>query len=98
MANNTHKQMSRLNPDYAVRNIAGENLIVQHGRQVGDTTRVIAFNDSSLMLWNAMSGRDFTLDDVVSCLMENYEVDLPTAARDAAQWIETLRANRLIID
>lgn len=88
----------KLNSGYAVRTIAGESIIVRHGGKVGDTTYVIALNETSLMLWNAMKGRDFSLDDVVSQLTSTYEVDEATASRDAAQWIETLRANGLLLD
>lgn len=84
--------------EYKVRSIAGENVVIMQGRYGSDVTRVISLNDTSLLLWNELQGVDFDLDRVVAILVENYDVDEATAAKDAEAWCEKLRECSLLVD
>lgn len=81
--------------EYKVREIAGENVIIKHGRFGVDMTRVIALNASSLLLWNKLQGRDFEVEDVAQILVDNYEIDQHTALADAAKWMERVQESGL---
>ncbi|MCQ2212074.1 MAG: PqqD family protein [Bacteroidaceae bacterium] len=76
---------------FEVRTICGENIIIAHGKENINFTKVITLNESALDIWNAMSGKTFTLDDAVKVLTDNYEVDEATARQDAEsllkEWI-----------
>lgn len=87
----------KINDFYKVRNVVGENLILIQGKNNGDMTRVVAFNDSALLMWDSLIGKDFTLDDAVNVLLDNYNVEEPVARADAEKWVETLRVNGLLI-
>ena len=63
---------------------------------VSDMTKIISLNESALYLWNALAGKEFSVDDAARLLTERYEVDDATAARDAAAWVEKLRDCKLI--
>lgn len=76
--------------EYKVRNIAGENIIIKQGRFGADMTRVIALNESSLLLWEQLQGKDFETEDVINILLENYDIDNSTATADAKVWVEKL--------
>lgn len=87
----------KINPIYKVRKVAGENIILLQGKTSGDMTRVVAFNDSALLMWDALMGKDFTVADAVAVLMESYEVEETVATADAHKWVDTLRENGLLI-
>lgn len=80
----------KIGEEYKVREMAGEHVIVMPGRYGADMTRVVALNATSLFLWNALLGRDFTAADAARLLVENYEVDEATAGRDAEAWCARL--------
>ena len=82
--------------EYKVREIAGENVIIKQGRFGADMTRVIALNQSSLLLWNELQGRDFEVEDVVKVLTDNYDIDANTALTDATAWVEKLKECQLV--
>ena len=82
--------------EYKVREIAGENVIIKQGRFGADMTRVIALNQSSLLLWNELQGRDFEIEDVVKVLTDNYETDATVALTDATAWVEKLKECELV--
>lgn len=81
---------------YKVREIAGEHVVIMQGRFGVDMTRVIALNESSLLLWNELQGKEFSAEDVKQVLLDNYEVEEAVAARDAEAWIAKLAECNLI--
>ena len=87
----------KINPIYKVRKVAGENIILLQGKTNGDMTRVVAFNESALLMWDSLQGKDFTLDDAVAVLLENYEVAESVARADAGKWVEMIRENGLLL-
>ena len=86
----------RIKQGCKVREIAGENVVVMQGQSGTDFTRIITLNDSALLLWQSLEGKDFATEDVASVLTDNYEVDVTTAAHDAAQWVERMTECGLI--
>ena len=87
----------KINPIYKVRKGAGENIILLQGKNSGDMTRVVAFNDSALLMWDNLQGKDFTIDDVVKVLLDNYDVEESVARADAENWVATLKENGLFL-
>ena len=81
---------------YKVRSMAGENVVIMQGAMGSDMTRIISLNNSSLLLWNALQDKEFEVADVANILVENYEIDLATAERDAKAWVEKLQECGLI--
>ena len=87
----------RIDNRQKVTNVAGENIVFQPARGKVDMNHVIAFNDTSLFLYNQLKDKDFTLDDVVAALLGEFEVDEATARRDAAAWIADMEKNHLLL-
>ena len=81
---------------YKVRSMAGENVVIMQGTAGSDMTRIISLNDSSLLLWNELQGKEFEVADVADILTSNYKVDADTAARDAKARVEKLAECGLI--
>ena len=75
----------------------GENIILLQGKTSGDMTRVVAFNESALLIWDSLMGKDFTVSDAVAVLMDNYVVEESVATADAQKWVDTLRENGLLL-
>ena len=82
--------------EYKVRSMAGENIVIMQGTAGSDMTRIISLNDSSLLLWNELQGKEFEVADVAEVLTSNYEIDTETATRDASAWVERLKECGLI--
>ncbi len=72
---------------FRLRNICGENIIVAEGIDNIDFSRIISMNESSAFLWQKVAGKDFTEEDLVSYLTEEYEVDETTATADVKKLI-----------
>ena len=80
----------KISENFKVREMAGKHVIIMPGRCGADMTRILALNDSSLYLWEALGGKDFTTGDAAALLLERYDVDEATAQRDAEAWAAKL--------
>ena len=81
---------------YKVRSMAGENVVIMQGAMGSDMTRIISLNDSSLLLWNKLQGKEFEVADVANILVDTFEIDADMAERDAKAWVEKLAECGLI--
>lgn len=86
----------RIKQEYKVREIAGESVVIMQGRQGADLTQIITLNDSALMLWNALLGKDFEACDAARVLMQSYDVEEDVALRDATLWVQRLKECGLV--
>lgn len=82
----------KIKKGFEVRNVCGENIVIAHGVENIDFTKVITLNESAAYIWKKVEGKDFTEEDMVDALMAEYEVDKEQALADvrklAASWIE----------
>ena len=78
---------------FNLREICGERIIVAEGKENIDFSNIISMNESSAYLWDKVAALDsFSVDTLVNLLTAEYEVDEPTARKDAQdlayKWIE----------
>ena len=77
---------------FEVRNICGENIIIAHGKENIDFTKVVTLNESAVLLWNKVVDAEFEEKDLVDDLLDEYEVEPSQAIADVkslvASWKE----------
>lgn len=76
---------------FKVRAIAGEHIIVNQGENHTDKTKIISLNNSALLLFQELSGKDFTSDDAAQFLIDTFGISKEQADRDASAWIAELK-------
>lgn len=78
----------KIKEGFELRNICGENIVIGHGVENINFTKVISMNESAADIWNFIVDKEFTLDDMVQVLLDNYEVDEETARRDSEKLLQ----------
>lgn len=82
----------RTKPGFQLRNICGEQILTAEGKENIDFTHIVSINESAAYLWEKIQNREFTIDDLVDLLKEEYDVDASAARKDVEvliqQWIE----------
>ena len=58
----------KIREEYKVREMAGEHVVIMQGRLGVDMTKIISLNESALYLWNALAGKEFSVDDAARLL------------------------------
>ena len=86
----------KINKNFKVRKIAGENLIINQGSSHSDLTKIISLNDSALYLWNELNNKEFSLEDAANLLMNKFEIEKSVALKDAGKWLDTMISEGII--
>ncbi len=74
---------------FRLRDICGEHIVVAEGIDNIDFSKIISMNESSAYLWEKVQGKkEFTEDELVKMLLEEYDVDEATAKEDVKKLIE----------
>lgn len=74
---------------FELRDVCGENVIIAHGVENIDFTKVITLNESAALIWKQVEGKNFTEDDMVKILLDEYEVEEPQAQADVKKLLES---------
>lgn len=74
---------------FELRDVCGENVIIAHGVENIDFTKVITLNESAALIWQQVEGKDFTEDDVVKFLLDEYDVEESQAQTDVRNLLES---------
>lgn len=80
----------KLKEQYKVREMAGEHVVIMQGKLGSDLTRIISLNESALYLWQAIEGKEFSVNTISELLTEQYGIDDQIATTDAQRWIDKL--------
>ena len=80
----------KLKEQYKVREMAGEHVVIMQGKLGNDLTRIISLNESALYLWQAIEGKEFSVNTISELLTEQYGIDDQIATTDAQRWIDKL--------
>lgn len=77
---------------FILREVCSENIIVAEGKENIDFNAIISMNETATFIWQNVSSTEFTISDMVTCLLNEYEVEEDTALADctelAKQWID----------
>lgn len=74
---------------FKLRQICGENVIIAEGEENIDFSNIISMNESSAYLWKKIQDKEFSEDDLVKLLIEEYEVDEVTAKSDISSLVKS---------
>ncbi len=81
-----------------IHHVANEHIILQQAGEVSDMTKVVAFNDTALELYEAMKDKEFSVDDVVNYLVAQFDVEPSVAKHDAEAWLAQMREHGLLAE
>ena len=79
----------KIKDGYILRNIADEWIIVPIGDKIHDFNGLMTVNETGACLWKILQS-DCTKEDLISGIMNEYEVDIDTAKEDVDAFIDTL--------
>ena len=82
----------KLKEGFVLRTICGEHVVVGEGLAQVNYNKLISLNPSAAWLWEQVTGKDFTPEDLSALLLEKYDVEPERALEDSrklvAQWKE----------
>lgn len=81
---------------FVLRKVAGNYIIIGVGEEAVDFNGMITVNETGAFLWNLLS-EDITVDELLSALLKEYDIDENTAKADIDEFITKLKEGELLI-
>lgn len=78
----------KIKDGFILRTICGENVVVGEGLAQVNFNKMLSLNASAAYLWNQVTGKEFTVEDLTTLLTDKYDVTAEQAAKDAAKVAE----------
>ena len=77
---------------FVLREMCGENIITGEGLEHINFNKLISLNSTAAFLWNAVAGKEFTVESMAQMLVDEYGIDMELALKDSASlsqaWVE----------
>ncbi len=82
---------------FVIRNIMGDYVLSPKGSRMKEFQATIVMNELSAFVWNKLQ-EEVTRSDLLKAILEEYDVDQETAARDLDALLKKLRDYEIIED
>ncbi len=80
----------KVNQDFILREVAGENFLIPVGQAALRIHGMIVMTESGVFLWEKLQAEQ-TIESLTESLLEEYDVDRQTAQKDVTEFIEKMR-------
>lgn len=85
----------KIKKGYLLREVAGNCVVVPAGKAALDFSGVITLNESGAFLWKLLE-KDMTQEELLSAMLDEYEVGPDAARTDIADFLAKLEAAGLV--
>ena len=86
----------KIKEGFTLRTLCGEHIVVGEGLDQVNYNRIISLNGTAAYLWEQVQGKEFTLDDLVTLLTDQYDVSPERALEDVKQMIVSWQEQDLV--
>ena len=77
---------------FVLREMCGEHIVAAEGLENINFNKLISLNSTAAFLWEALVGKEFTVEEMAQLLVDEYEIDMELALTDSRNlmqsWIE----------
>lgn len=91
------KQILKVNDQFILRNVAGDNFLIPTGRSAIEVKGLILMSESGVLLYNKLKN-GCTKEELVTTLTDEYEVSDKEAAQDTDAFIEQMRQMHILLE
>ena len=87
----------KIKKEFTMRTVMGQHVVMAEGNNADSYGKLINLNNSAAMLWEALKGKTFTVDDAAALLVSKYGI-APAHAHDDAPHILRLMADKGLVE
>lgn len=85
----------RIDKEFVLREIAGDFVIIPTGKTVLSFNGLISVNEVGAFLWEQLQN-DVTIEELVTAVLNEYEVDEATAREDIQEFLDVLVTSKVL--
>ncbi|MGM9889483.1 MAG: PqqD family protein [Floccifex porci] len=80
---------------FILRRVAGQDVVIPMGDNIADFNGIITLNETAAFLWKNLQ-QDITKEDLLNCLLQEYEIDREKAAEDLDGLLSVLEERKIL--
>lgn len=88
----------KIKKGFTLRTVMGQNIVLAEGNNSDSFGKMITLNASAAMLWEALKGKSFDINDAAELLVSTYGIDRAQAHSDATYFIDLMSSKGLLDD
>ena len=77
----------KIKEGFVLRKMCGENIVAGEGLQHINFNKLLSLNESAAYLWQELTGKEFTLEEMAELLVARYGIDKQLAMTDSERLI-----------
>lgn len=86
----------KIKKEFTLRTVMGQNIVLAEGNNSDSFGKIITLNSSAAMLWEALKGKEFDVDDAAALLVAKYGIDAGQARADADSLLSLMAEKGLV--
>lgn len=78
----------KIKDGFVLREMCGENIVAAEGLEHINFNKLISLNESAAYLWQELSGKEFSIEEMAELLIARYGIDKELALKDSSNLFE----------
>jgi Coenzyme PQQ synthesis protein D (PqqD). len=87
----------KFNNKYKIWKLGDESVIIENSTSDVNLSHVYKLNETSIFLWESIGGKEFSEEDLIRLLCDEYDVQPDIAKRDVHEFIDQMKSYGFII-
>ena len=79
----------KIKDGFVLRKMCGENIVAGEGLQHINFNKLLSLNESAAYLWQELTGKEFTVEEMAELLVARYDIDKQLAMTDSENLMNT---------
>ena len=88
----------RIKPGFILRTMGEDHIVIGEGLAQVNFNQILSLNESAAFLWEKLVGKEFTVEEMVELLREEYDVTEELARKDATDLAATWKEQGVVED
>ena len=86
----------QIKSDFTIQKVGNSYIAVSVGETSKTFHAMIKLNETGAFLWNQLTEKDLTVEDLTNALLAEYDVERETAQKDVQAIVEKLAENGIL--
>ena len=86
----------KIKKGYKLKSVSGQYTVVADRRIIKNFTSLIVLNESAVFLWNLLSERNVTKQEMLEAMLSNFDISTVLALGNIDVFVRTMKENGII--
>ena len=73
----------KIKEGFVLREVCGEHIVTAEGLENINFNKLISLNETAAFLWQALIGKEFTVEGMAQLLVDEWGIDMELALKDS---------------